>query len=148
MKFKYDDLFKRINKVKDIVTEISEEELEDMFPTYKSIKVLREIGVKESEIKATIDSIADEAIPQNKCRSNLGLSIQQVHMNKAIDALGTINAEFDKNRDATLVIKNALIDLLNMLDQLYDSDEYDEALDGLMSVCLGEGLYLYPYECE
>ncbi len=148
MKFKYDDLFKRIDKVKAIITEISEEELEDMFPTYKSIKLLREMGVKETEIKTTIDALADEAIPQNKCRSNLGLSIQQVHMNKAIDALGTLNAEFDKNRDANLVIRNALIDLLNMLDQLYDTDEYDEALDGLMSVCLGEGLYLYPYEGE
>lgn len=52
---------KRVDKVKAIVTAISEEELEDMFPTYKSIKLLREMGVAEHEIKATIDELAIEA---------------------------------------------------------------------------------------
>lgn len=60
-KLKYDDVIKRVNKVKSIVTAISEDELNEMFPAYKSIMLLREMGVAEHEIKATIDELAIEA---------------------------------------------------------------------------------------
>ena len=60
-KLKYDDVLKRIEKVKSIVTAISEDELKAMFPTYKSILLLREMGITEPEIKATIDDLAIEA---------------------------------------------------------------------------------------
>ncbi len=60
-KLKYDDVMTRITKVKSIVTAISEDDLKDMFPTYKRITVLREMGLAESEIKATIDDLAIEA---------------------------------------------------------------------------------------
>ena len=60
-KLKYDDVIKRVNKVKSIVTAISEDELNDMFPAYKSIMLLREMGVAEPEIRATIDDLAIEA---------------------------------------------------------------------------------------
>ncbi|NCE77266.1 hypothetical protein D1157_20425, partial [Anaerotruncus sp. X29] len=60
-KLKYDDVMKRVDKVKAIVTAISEDELKDMFPTYKNILLLREMGIAEHEIKATIDELAIEA---------------------------------------------------------------------------------------
>lgn len=60
-KLKYNDVMTRINKVKSIVTAISDDELKNMFPTYKSILLLREMGLAESEIKATIDDLAIEA---------------------------------------------------------------------------------------
>lgn len=60
-KFKYDDVMTRIAKVKSIVTAISEDDLKDMFPTYKTITLLREMGITEPEIKATIDDLAIEA---------------------------------------------------------------------------------------
>lgn len=138
MKFKYDDLFKRIEKVKDIVTAISEEELEDMFPTYKSVKVLREMGVKETEIKATIDSIADEDRPRNTKHATLGLTTQQVYFNEAIEALDTIETEFCKHYDDTRELRNAIIELLDTLNVL-DAEPFEEILNGLMGVCWNEG---------
>lgn len=147
MKFKYDDLFKRIEKVKDIVTAISEEELEDMFPTYKSIKVLREMGVKETEIKATIDSIADEANPRNTKHATTGLSTQQVYFNEAIEALDTIETEFCKHYDDTRELRNALIELLDTLNVL-DPEPFEEILHGLMGVCWNEGHELDPFVGE
>lgn len=147
MKFKYDDLFKRIVKVKSIVTAISEEELEDMFPTYKSVKVLREMGVKETEIKATIDSIADEANPRNNNCVTTGLSTQQVYFNEAVAALDTIEDEFSKHYDETMELRNALLELLDTLNVL-DPEPFEEVFNGLASVCCNEGHELDPFVGE
>ena len=59
LKFKYDDLMKRINKVKSIHMDLSEKELENLFPDYKKVNFLREMGVPDAQIKVTIDSLAD-----------------------------------------------------------------------------------------
>ena len=50
---------KRINKVKSIHMDLSEKELENLFPDYKKVNFLREMGVPDAQIKVTIDSLAD-----------------------------------------------------------------------------------------
>ena len=147
MKFRYDDLFKRIDKVKSTVTAISEEELEDMFPTYKSVKVLRDMGVKETEIKATIDSIADEAVSRKNNTVTTGLSTQQVYFNEAVEALDTIEGEFSKHYDETRELRNAMLELLDTMNVL-DPEPFEEVFDGLASVCFDEGHALEPFVGE
>ena len=50
---------KRIDTVKSIHMDLSEKELENLFPDYKKVNFLREMGVPDAQIKVTIDSLAD-----------------------------------------------------------------------------------------
>ena len=50
---------KRIDTVKSIHMDLSEKELEHLFPDYKKVNLLREMGVPDAQIKVTIDSLAD-----------------------------------------------------------------------------------------
>lgn len=50
---------KRIDTVKSIHMDLSEKELEHLFPDYKKVNLLREMGVTDEQIKVTIDSLVD-----------------------------------------------------------------------------------------
>lgn len=133
MDFKYDDLFKRIEKVKELTTSISEGELEELFPTYASIKRLRELGITESEVKATIDNIAEER-PQNLRHQAAGLTVDQAYMNEGIDALNALEEEFLKPQMESSKVKNALLELMDVLD-VVDTEFHDELIAGLTAIC-------------
>lgn len=115
---------KRINKVKSIHMDLSEKELENLFPDYKKVNFLREMGVPDAQIKVTIDSLADgedrprESVAERNHRI-VREEIQNHPENVRVFADAVLSIVQDALEEPSLEYKDAI--LVSLQDSIWGS---------------------------